>query len=113
MNYPDLRSLMPNIYKLFLNITIQHVRLCFREFKTDIDEIFEEINAYIPQFTTRSETPTRQGEKVDIRRSIYCCVQSGHSISHLQKLYMKKRSKTNITLYPGWTSTFSPGHSVK
>ncbi len=59
---------MPKVYKLFLNITIQHVRqhfnngLCstFLEFKQDIDDIFGEINAYIPQFTSRSDTPTKR-----------------------------------------------------
>ncbi len=63
---PSLRNLMPGVYKIFLNITIQHVHLhfnnglssTFAEFETDIDDIFGEINAYIPQFTTRSDTPT-------------------------------------------------------
>ncbi len=56
-------NMMPNVYRLFLNITIQYVRhrfnhgLCstFLEFERDIDEIFDEINVYIPQFTTKSE----------------------------------------------------------
>ncbi len=47
---------MPNVYKQFLNITIQHVRLrfnnalssSFMECETDIDDIFGEINASIP-----------------------------------------------------------------
>ncbi len=59
---------MPNVYKIFLNITIQHVRhhfnnrlrLTFLEFEQDIDNIFGEINAYIPQFTTTSDTPTKR-----------------------------------------------------
>ncbi len=66
INYPSLRSLMPGVYKIFLNLTIQHVRLrfnnglssTFTEFETDIDDILGEINAYICQFTTRSDTPT-------------------------------------------------------
>ncbi len=66
INESVLNFLMPNVYRLFLNITIQHVhhrfnsglRLIFLEFQLDIDDIFEEINAYIPQFTTRSDTPT-------------------------------------------------------
>ncbi len=49
---------MPNI--------IQHVHYHFNtglsstflEFEQDIDDIFGEINAYIPQFTTRNDTPT-------------------------------------------------------
>ncbi len=57
---------MPEVYKLFLNVTIQHVRLqlnnglssTFAEFETDIDDISGEINAYIPQFTTGSDTST-------------------------------------------------------
>ncbi len=46
-----MRTLMPNVYKLFLNITIQYVRLhfsngpssSFMEFEKDIDDIFGEI----------------------------------------------------------------------
>ncbi len=65
MNESVLNFLMPNVYRLFLNVTIQHVRhrfnngLCstFLEFEWDIDDIFEEINAHIPQFTTRSDAP--------------------------------------------------------
>ncbi len=67
MNESVLDYMMLNVYRLFLNITIQHVRhhfnhgLCstFFEFKREIDEIFDEINAYIPQFTTKSDTPTK------------------------------------------------------
>ncbi len=66
INYPLMRNLILGVYKLFLNVTIQHVRLWFNNglsstfagFETNIDDIFEEINAYIPQFTTRSDTPT-------------------------------------------------------
>ncbi len=66
IQFTFMRTIMPNVYKLFLNITIQHVRLHFKnglyssfmEFEKDIDDIFVEINAYIPQFTTRSVTPT-------------------------------------------------------
>ncbi len=66
MNESVLNFLMPNVYRLFLNITIQHVHHCFNhglhstffEFERDIDEIFEEINSYIPQFNTQSDTPT-------------------------------------------------------
>ncbi len=60
MNESVLDYMMPNVCRLFLNITIQHVSHCFNhglhstflEFERDIDEIFNEINAYIPQFTT-------------------------------------------------------------
>ncbi len=66
MNESILDYMMPNVYRLFLNITIQHVHHCFNhglrstflEFEWDIGEIFNEINAYIPQFTTKSDTPT-------------------------------------------------------
>ncbi len=65
MHKQDLDFLKHNVYKLFLNITIQHIRLrfnnglslSFMEFEHDIDNIFDEINAYIPQFTIRSDTP--------------------------------------------------------
>ncbi len=68
MNESVLNFMMPNVYRLFLNITIQHVRHHFNnglrstffEFERDIDEIFEEINAYIPQFTTQSDTSTKR-----------------------------------------------------
>ncbi len=68
MDESVLRYTMPNVYKLFLNITIHHDYHCFNnglrstflEFEQDIDDIFGEINAYIPQFTTRSDRPTKR-----------------------------------------------------
>ncbi len=68
MNESVLDYMMPNVYKLFLKITIQHVhhrfnhglRSTFLEFERDIDQIFNEINTYIPQFTTKSDTPTKR-----------------------------------------------------
>ncbi len=68
MDESVLNFLMPNVYKLLLNVTIQHVHHCFNnglsstflEFEWDIDNIFDEINAYIPQFTIRSDTPTNR-----------------------------------------------------
>ncbi len=67
MNESVLNFMMPNVYRLYLNITIQHVcyrfnhglRSTFFEFESNIDEIFDKINAYIPQFTTKSDTPTK------------------------------------------------------
>ncbi len=78
INYPSLRNLMPGVYKLSLNITIQHVHLrfnnslssTFAEFETDIDDIFDEMNAYIPQFTTRSYTPTPRKKRWIIRAAL-------------------------------------------
>ncbi len=66
IDYPNMQNFMPNVYKLFLNITIQYVWLhfnnglfsTFKEFEKNIDDIFGEINACIPQFTIRSDTPT-------------------------------------------------------
>ncbi len=71
MNGSGLDYMMPNVYRLFLNITIQHVRHRFNhslrstffEFEGDIDQIFDEINAYIPQFTTKSDTTTRREKR--------------------------------------------------
>ncbi len=65
MNESVLDYMMPNVHRLFLNITIQHVRHCFYHglhstFFEFIDKIFDEINAYIPQFTTKSDTPTKR-----------------------------------------------------
>ncbi len=65
---------MHNVYKLFLNITIQHVQLQFNnglsssfiEFEQDIDDIFGEINSYMMQFTTRSDTLTTHEKMLDI-----------------------------------------------
>ncbi len=81
MNETVLNFFMPNVYRLFLNITIQHVchrfnnglSSTFLEFERDIDDIFEEINAYIPQFTTRSDTPTNR-EKHWIFRDAFMVV---------------------------------------
>ncbi len=71
MNESVLNFLMPNVYRLFLNVTIQHVchrynnglSSTFLEFEWDIDDIFDEINTYIPQFTTRSDTPTNRKKR--------------------------------------------------
>ncbi len=68
LNESGLGYLMPNVYRLFLNITIQHVSYCFNtklsliflEFEQDIDDILGEINAYILQFTSRSDIPTKR-----------------------------------------------------
>ncbi len=68
MNESVLDYMMPNVYRLFLNITIQHVshrfnyglRSTFLEFEQGIVEIFNEINDYIPQVTTKSNTPTKR-----------------------------------------------------
>ncbi len=67
MNESVLNFVILNVCKLFLNITIQNVRHHFNhglrstffEFKPNIDDIFREINAYILQFTTRSDTLTK------------------------------------------------------
>ncbi len=70
MNESVLDYMMPNVYRLFLNVRIQHVhrfnhglRSTFLEFEQDIDVIFKEINAYIPQFTTKSDTPTKSEKR--------------------------------------------------
>ncbi len=56
---------------MFLNVTIQNIKFRFNnglsstysEFEGYIDTIFEEINAYIPQFTTRSDTLTAREKR--------------------------------------------------
>ncbi len=71
MNESVLDHMMPNVYMLFLNITIQHVshrfnhglHSTFLEFERDIDEIFNEINAYIHQFTNKSDMPTKHEKR--------------------------------------------------
>ncbi len=82
MNESVLDYMMSNVYRLFLNITIQHVhhrfnhglRSTFLEFERDIDEICNEINAYIPQFTTKSDTPTKPEKNVGylVQPSLSC-----------------------------------------
>ncbi len=71
MNESVIGYMMPNVYRLFLNITIQNIRhrffhgLCstFLEFERDNDEIFDEINAYISQFMTKSDMPTKREKR--------------------------------------------------
>ncbi len=75
MDKQDLDFLMHNVHRLFLNITIQHIRLqfnnglslSFMEFEHDIDDIFDEINAYIPQCTTRNDTPSTHEKRWTFR----------------------------------------------
>ncbi len=81
MNESVINFLMSNVYRLFLNITTQHIHHYFNhglsstffEFERDIDDIFEEINAYIPQFTILSDTPTNR-EKCWIFRATFTVV---------------------------------------
>ncbi len=62
MHKQDLEFPMHNIYRLFLNIIIQHIHLRFNnglslnfiKFEYDINDMFDEINAYIPQFTNKN-----------------------------------------------------------
>ncbi len=91
MNESVLGYMMPNIYRLFLNITIQHVRhrfnhglsSTFLEFERDIDEIFDEINAYIPQFSTKSDTPTKREKTLDIWGGLHDRVRFGNSLQDI------------------------------
>ncbi len=106
IDYPSLRSLMPAVYKMFLNITIQHVRhrfnnglsSTFAEFETDIDDIFREINACIPQFTTRSDTPTTR-EKRWIFRAAFTVVSGLVSAYRFYKSYTFKKNVKRTLCY--------------
>ncbi len=58
--------MLPKVYRLFLNITVQMIKQQFHydqsisssEFEEEIDAIPTEVNAYIPRFVT--DTPSRQ-----------------------------------------------------
>ncbi len=90
---------MHNVYRLFLNITIQHICLRFNnglslilmKFEHDIDDIFDEINAYVPQFTTRSDTPTTC-EKGWIFRTAFTVVSGLVSAYRFYKDYVFKKN---------------------
>ncbi len=90
-NESVLDYIMPNVYRLFLNITIQHVHHCFNhglrstflEFERDIDVIFNEINAYIPQFTTKSDMPTKRDKRWIFGGGLHDCVWFGNSIQDI------------------------------
>ncbi len=91
MNEYVLVYMMSNVYRLFLNIIIQHVshhfkhslRSTFLEFEKDIDEIFNKINAYIPQFTTKSDTPTKLEKTLDFWSGLHDCVWFGNSLQDI------------------------------
>ncbi len=91
--------MMPNVYRLFLNITIQHVShwfnhgLCstFFEFEQDIDEIFDEINAYISQFTTKSDMPTKR-EKLWIFVVAFTVVSGLITAYRIYKIYIFRKN---------------------
>ncbi len=63
-----LMLMMPKVYKLFLNVTLQMIREQFHydqsvsslAFEHEIDIILTEINAYIPRFVTRTDKPDRR-----------------------------------------------------
>ncbi len=85
MHKQDLDFLMHNIYRLFLNITIQHIHLrfnnrlslSFMDFEHDIDNIFNKINTYIPQFTTRNYTLSSREKQWIFRAAFYGCFWIG------------------------------------
>ncbi len=99
LNESVLSYIMPNVYRLFLNVTIQHVyyrfntgsELTFLEFEQDIDDIFGEINVYVPQFTTRKETPTNRGKRW-IFGTTFTVVSSLVTAYIIYKSYIFKRN---------------------
>ncbi len=99
IEFPIMRALMPNVCRLFLNITIQHVRLrfnyglssSFMGFEKDIDDIFGEINGFIPHFTTRSHTPMTR-EKCWIFGAAFSVVSGLVSAFHFYKSYTFKKN---------------------
>ncbi len=106
MHKQDLKFLMHNVYSLILNITIQHIRLrfnnglslSFMEFEHDIDNIFDEINAYIPQFTTRSDTPS-SNEKRWIFGAAFTVVSGLVSAYRFYKDYVFNKNMTRTLHY--------------
>ncbi len=106
INYPSMRNLMPGVYKLLLNVTIWHVCLhfnnglssTFAKFETDIDDYFGEINAYIPQFTTRSDTPT-PWEKHSIFGAAFKVVSGLVSAYWFYKSYTFKKTVKRTLCY--------------
>ncbi len=104
MNESVLNFLMPNVYRLFLNITIQHVHhhfnnglsSTFLEFERHIDNIFEEINAYIQQFTTRSEMPINH-EKCWIFGAAFLVVSGLVTTYRIYKSYTFAKICSRIT----------------
>ncbi len=76
---------MPNVYRLFLNITVQQVRHHFNH------EIFDENNAYIPQFTTKSDTPTKR-EKCWILGAAFMIVSSFVTAYRIYKSYTFRKN---------------------
>ncbi len=107
INYLAMRTLMSGVYKLFLNITIQHVCLwlnngissTFKEFEMDIDEIFGPINAYILQLITRSDTPSRH-EKHWIFGAAFTVISGLVSAYIFYKSYtLKRTSKGHCTTF--------------
>ncbi len=106
MNESVLNFLIPNIYRLFLNITIQHVHHHFKnglsstflEFERDIDDIFEEIHAYIPQFTTRSDTPSNR-EKCWIFWAAFMVVSGLVSAYRIYNSYTFRKNVQQILSY--------------
>ncbi len=113
MNESVLNFMMSNVYKLFLNITIQHVRHLFNhglrctffEFKWDIDDIFEEINAYILQFTTQSDTPTKH-EKHWIFGAAFTVMSGLVTAYRIYKSYIFRKNVQRTLSYTFQSKTF-------
>ncbi len=89
MNEYVLDYMMPNVHRLFLNITIQHVHHHFSMayvqhfliFELDIDEIFNEINAY--QFITKNNMPTKCEKCWIFWRGLHYSVWFGNIIQNI------------------------------
>ncbi len=106
MDESVLRYTMPNVYKLFFNVTIQHVRhhfnnglcLTFLKFEHDIDDILGEINASIPQFTTRSDTPTKR-EKRWIFGAAFTVISGLDTVYRIYKSYTFRKNMQRTLHY--------------
>ena len=89
----------PVVYKLFLNVTIQYMNIRFSrtthnstiEFEREIDYVLDEVNSYIPRFTTRSATPNRR-EKRAVLAALFTIGSGLFSAWRFYKDYTFKRN---------------------
>ncbi len=110
MHQGDLRFIMPNVYRLFLIKNGQSSS--FMEFEQDINDILHEINVYIPQFTTRSDTSTTH-ENHWIFRAAFTVVSRLVIAYRFNKGSPSEKMSNHFTLYSRRPKAFSSEYTFQ
>ena len=97
---------VPDIYRIFMNITLQYKNIRFYRgvqensiaFEKEIGYVLDEINSYIPRFVTRTETITKR-EKRSIIAALFTIGSGLFSTWRFYKDYTFKRNLKRTLKY--------------